>query len=205
GDDLAAGGVFGLEDAALARGAVASTGVAELAVPAEVPLHQPGDPVAEEDLGSPLRLAELPLRATRVVAPLEVLGWGEVVVGPRRVGDLAADPREAEDANPVAFVGVADQVELTAPVDQVVGVHLALLLRVSLDRVVGELDRLAPGDRGLDLRESLGDFGTVGLGRHPHLDRRLLRGRQWARTPPRDLLQRQPERFRVGELAVEKL
>jgi hypothetical protein len=127
------------------------------------------------------------------------------VLGLGCIGDLAADPREAEDPDAIPLVGVADQIELTAPVDQVVGVHLALLLGVPLDGVVGELDRLPPGDRGLDLRESLGDLRSVRLGGHPHLDRGSLRGSQRARTPPRDLLQRQAQRLRVGELAVEKV
>ena len=128
GDHLAARGVLGLEDPALAGRAVAAAGIAELAVGAEVALHQPGDPVAEEDLRRALDLAQLPLGAAGVVAAVEVLGRREVVLGLGRVGDLAADPREAEDAHRVALVRVSDQIELPAAVDQVVGVHLPLLL-----------------------------------------------------------------------------
>ena len=100
GDHLAARGVLGLEDPALAGRAVAAAGIAELPVGAEVALHQPGDPVAEEDLRRALDLAELPLGAAGVVAALELLRRREVVLGLGRVGDLAADPREAKDANP---------------------------------------------------------------------------------------------------------
>ena len=202
GDHLAAGGVLGLEDPALAGRAVTAARVAEGPVGAEVALHQPGDPLLEEDPGPPLDLAQLPLRAARVVAAVEVLRRSEIVLRLGRVGDLAPDARQAEDADRVALVGVADQVELAAPVDQVVGVHLAFLLGVAFDCVVGELDPLAPGDRCLDLREALRDLRAVGLGRHAYLDRGVLRGGQWAGSPPRDLLQRQPQWLRVCELAV---
>jgi hypothetical protein len=97
-------GERGLEDPALARRAVAPTGVPELAVGAEVALDQPGDAVLEEDLGRPLDLAELPLGLARVVAALEALGRAEVVLGLGRVGDLAPDPREAEDPDCIPFV-----------------------------------------------------------------------------------------------------
>ena len=109
GDHLAARGVLGLEDPALAGRAVAAAGVAEVAVGAEVALDQPCDPVLEEDLRRPLDLAELPLGLASVVAALEVLRRREVVLGLGGVGDLAADPREAEDPDRIALVGAADQ------------------------------------------------------------------------------------------------
>ncbi len=90
------------------------------------------------------------------------------------VADLALDPREAEDPHRVALVRVADQVELAAAEDQVEGVDLALLGLVALHRVVGELDRLAARDRGLDLGEALGEVAAAGRGGHRHLDRRPL-------------------------------
>ena len=65
----------------------------------------------------------------RVVAAVEVLGRREVVLGLGGVADLALDPREAEDADRVALVRVADQVELAAAEDEVEGVDLALLGR----------------------------------------------------------------------------
>src|SRR2546430_8785242 len=58
GNHLPAVGVLGLEDPALAGRAVAAPRVAELAVPAEVPLDQPRDPVLEEDLRRSLRSEE---------------------------------------------------------------------------------------------------------------------------------------------------
>ena len=86
--------------------------LAKLAVAAEVALDQPGDPLAQEDRGAALDLAHLPVGALAVVAAVEVLGRREVVLGLGRVGDLAADPREAEDPHLVALVRVADQIEL---------------------------------------------------------------------------------------------
>jgi len=77
------------------------------------------------------------------------------VLGLGRVGDLVADPRQPEDADVVALVRIADQVELAALVEEMVGVDLALRDVVTLDRVVLELDRLAALDRGLHLRKPL--------------------------------------------------
>ena len=174
GDQLALGCVGGLEDAALAGRAVGLLRVAELAIGAVVALDQPGDPLADEDLRRPLRLPQLPVGAAAVVAAVEVLGRREVVLGLGGVADLALDPREAEDAHRIALVRVADQVELAAAEDQVEGVDLALFGLAPLHRVVGELDRLAAADRGLDLGEALGELAAAGGGGHRHLDRRAL-------------------------------
>src|SRR4029077_19905653 len=96
--------VLGLEDPALAGRAVAAARVAELTVGAGVALDQPGDAGLEEDLRRPLDLAELPLGLARIVAALEALGRAEVVLGLGCVGDLAPDPREAEDPDCIPFV-----------------------------------------------------------------------------------------------------
>ena len=71
----------------------------------------------------PSQLPELPVGAAGVVAAVEVLGGREVVLGLRRVADLALDPREAEDADRIALVGMADQIELAVAEDEVVGVR----------------------------------------------------------------------------------
>ena len=107
------------------------------------------------------RVAELPVGARGVRARVEVLGPVEVVLGLRRVAHLAADPRDAEHAHVVALVRVPDQVELPAAEEQVVGVHLALLLGVAADRVVVEQDRLAAEDRRLDLRQPLRELAPA--------------------------------------------
>ena len=62
----------------------------------------------------------------------------EVVLGLRRVRDLAADARQAEDAQRAALVGVAEEVELPALEEQVVRVDLAGARLVALHRVVVE-------------------------------------------------------------------
>ena len=204
GDQLARGGVLGLEDHPAAPDAVLPAGFAQLPVAAEVALHQPRDPLAQEHLRRPLDLAHLPVGALRVVAAVEVLGRAEVVLGLGGVGDLAPDPREAEDPDLVALVGVADQIELPVPEDEVVGVDLAVGDVVALERVVGELDRLAARDRGLDLRQALGELASAAGRGELDVDRRLGLGGERARAAPGDLLQRQPQRLGVGELAVEQ-
>ena len=203
-DELADRGVLGLIDHAAALDAVRLRHLAKRAVLAEVALDQPGDPLADEDLGGALDLAHLPLGARRVVAAVEVLGRGEVVLGLGRVGDLALDPAEAEDAHGVALVRVADQIELAVAEDQVVGVDLAVGDLVALHRVVRELDALAARDRGLDLREALRELLAAAVGREAHVDRHVLALVERARPAPRDLLEREAQRLGVGELAVEQ-
>ena len=126
------------------------------------------------------------------------------MLGLRRVGDLAADSREPEDANRVALVRVADQIELPVAEDEVVGVHLAVGDLVALHRVVAELDRLAARDRRLDLRQPLRQLAPAPRGLQLDVDRRGVALGQGARPPPRDLLEREPQRLGVGELAVEQ-
>ena len=97
---------------------------------------------------------------------------------------------------------VADQVELAAAEDQVVRVDLALFGLAPLHRVVGELDRLAAADRGLDLGEALGESRppaeaviAISTGaRSPSTER--------VRVTPGDLLQGQAQRLGVGEAAI---
>ena len=204
GDQLPRRGVVGLEDRAAAADAVRLGRLAKPAVAAEVALDQPGDPLAHEDRRAARDLAHLPFGAGAVVAAVEVLGRLEVVLGLGRVGDLGADPREAEDAHLIAFVGVADEIELAVAEDEVVGVDLAVGYLVALQRVVGELDRLAARDRGLDLRQPLGELAAAARVRELDLDRRLGLLGERARTPPGDLLEREPQRLGVGELAIEQ-
>ena len=153
-----------------------------------------------------LRLAELPRGAAGVVARVELLARraAEVVLGLRRVRDLAAHPRQAEDAQRVAVVGAAQEVELPALEEQVVRVDLAGPRLVALHRVVVEEDRLAAEDRGLDLREALRQLLAAGRGGDAQRDRLLLGLAERARAAPRQLLQRQAQRLGVGELPVEQ-
>ena len=128
----------------------------DLAEAAEVALDLPGDALGDAQLGGPLRLAELPRGAAGVLARVEIARRAlEVVLGLRRVGDLAADARQAEDAQRAALVRVAQEVELAALEEQVVRVDLAGARLVALHRVVVEGDRLVAEDRGLDLGQAL--------------------------------------------------
>jgi hypothetical protein len=198
--ELAAIRVGRLEDdvAAVAR----RTDLAE--VP-EVALDLPGDALGDPDLRRVGGVAELPVGAVGVAAWVEALGAPpEVVLGLRGVRDLAPDAREAEDAQRVALVGVAKEVELSALVEQVVGIDLARARLVAGHRVVVEGDRLVAEDRGLDLRQALGEVVAAGRRGDAQRDRPLLGRPQWVGPAPRDLLQRQPQRLGVGELAVEQ-
>ncbi len=153
---------------------------------------------------SPQLLAELPVGAVGVGAGVEVAGTVEVVLRLRRVGDLALDPRQPEHADRLALVRVAEQVELAALEQQVVRVDLARRGLVATHRVVVEHDRLVAEDRGLDLRQPRRELVASGRRGDAERDRALLGRAQRARTAPRDLLQREPQRLRVGEFAVEK-
>ncbi len=197
GHHLARVGVVGLEDHAL-------VGIVDLAGVAEVAQREPVDPVRQPDSGAADRLAQLPVGADGVVARVELLRAVEVVLGLGRVAHLAADARHAEDPQRAALVRPADQVELPALVQQVVGVDLAALLHVAADRVVVEHDRLAAEDRRLELREALRQVAATGAGLHGQRDRALLGRVERRGLAPGELLERQAQRLRVGELAVQE-
>ena len=129
----------------------------------------------------------------------------EVVLGLGRVGDLAADPRQPEDADRLALVGVAEQVELAALEQQVVRIDAARADLVALHRVVVEHDRLVAEDRRLDLGQARGQLVPAGRRGDAERHRALLGRAQRAGAPPGDLLQRQPQRLGVGEFAVEQV
>ena len=197
-------GPIGGEEDTIARSLL--LGSADLSVAAEVALDLPRDPLAEQDLRGPPLLPQLPLRAVGVRARVEVGGAPEVVLRLRRVGHFAADAREAEDTDRLALVGAAQQIELPALEQQVVGVHAPGAHLVALHRVVVERDRLLAEDRRLDLRQARGELVAAGRGRDPECHGALLLGRsQRTGPPPGDLLQREPQRLRVGELPVQQV
>ena len=203
-DDRARVGVLGLEHRSLGGRVVDVGGRRQRAGVAVVALDQPVHAPREPDAGRALGLAELPVRPRRVPAMVEVLRPREVVLGLRRVRDLAADPRQAEDARVLALVRVADQIELPALVEQLVRVDLPLLLRVAADRVVVEDDRLAAEDRRLHLRQALRELAPAGLGRLPERHGLLRGGAERRRLAPRELLEGEPQRLRVREFPVEQ-
>jgi hypothetical protein len=126
------------------------------------------------------------------------------VLGLRGVRDLAADAREPEHAHVLALVRPADQVELPALEQQLVGVDQPLRGGAGLHRVVLELDALAAVDRGVDLREPRRQLAAARRARDAEPDRPLGRRPERARAPPGELLEREAQRLGVGELAVEQ-
>jgi hypothetical protein len=176
--------------------------VAHLAEAAVVALDLPGDALGHPDLGGVERVAELPAGAVGVPARVEALGPLEVVLGLRRVGDLAADPVEAEDPDRVALVRAADEVELAVLEEQVVRVDLARVERVALQRVVVERDRLVAEDRRLDLGQVLRELAGARARRDVQVQ--AVHRVERARPAPGDLLQGEAQRLGVRELAVEQ-
>ena len=178
---------------------------AHLAEAAEVALDLPGDALGDPDLGRLVGVAELPDGAVGVRARVEARGAAlEVVLGLRRVGDLALDARQPEDAQRAALVRVAEEVELAALEEQVVGVDLARAGRVARHRVVVERDRLVAEDRRLDLRQALREVVAAGRRRDAERDASAARARAAGSAAPGDLLQREAQRLGVGELAVQQ-
>ena len=68
---------------------------------------------------------------------------------------------------------------------------------------VAELDRPLLRDRGLELRQAAGELGGVVRRAHAHALGRLGRRLREPGAPEREVLEREPERLRVGELALE--
>jgi hypothetical protein len=99
---------------------------------------------------------------------------------------------------------VADEVELPASEEQVVRVHPPRLLRVASHRVVVEEDRLPAEDRRLDLGQALGQVAPARARRDGERDGALLGGGEGGGLAPRELLEGQPQRLGVRELAVEQ-
>ena len=184
GDDHARAGVARAQDPVSVAVAFLA-GAHHLAVATEVALDLPGDPLAQEHLGDPLLLAELPLGAIRVLARVEIGRAPEVVLGLGRVGDLAADAREPEDPDLLALMGVTEQIELAALEEQVVGVHPARAHLVAGHRVVVEGDRLVAEDRRLDLRQAHRQLMTAGRGGDRRGDRAAARARAAGWDAPR--------------------
>ena len=125
--------------------------LADLAVAAEMALHLPGDALADQDLRHVALLAQLPVGPAGIGARVEAGRTAKVVLGLRRIGDFPAHAREAKHADRFALVRVAEQVELPAAEQQVVGIDPARAQLVALHRVVVEQDRLVAEDRRLDL------------------------------------------------------
>ena len=94
-----------------------------------------------------------------------------------------------------------------AVAEQPVRVDRALALVVARDRPVVELDRALLRDRALELAEPAGHLGRVVGVVDLDLDaqRRRRRRRREAGAAEREVLQREPQRLRVRELALEQV
>ncbi len=175
------------------------------AVGAEHLLHPPRDGGGEGDLGRLVAVVQLPRRPVAVAGDVDIQRRREVVLGAALEGDAALDARQAEQPDGIALVGVAGHVPVAARVQEAVRVHLALGALVAADGVVREPDGLAPADRRLDLREVRRDVRRVVAAQE--VDRHGSGGVvvQRAGTAQREVLQRQPQRLGVGELAVQQV
>ena len=127
----------------------------------------------------------------------------EVALAAGREADVAADARDAEGADGGAVEILADDVPDALVEPQRVRVERALGDLVALRRPVRELDRALLRDRRLELGEPAGELGRV-VGR---ADAHALGGVGARLVEPgpaeREVLEREPQRLRVGELAVE--
>ncbi len=189
------------------RGEQARAVAAQLAaaVGAEHLLNPPGDDRGQDDGCLVAIVVKLPGGAVAVPRHVEVARRREIVLRARLERDAALDARQAEDPGRLAFVRVADHVPVAAQVQQRVGVHLAFGALVAPDRVVGEPDRLAPADGRLDLRQMRGHLRRVVAAEQVHRDRARSVIVERARTSQGQVLEGEPQRLRVGELALEQV
>jgi hypothetical protein len=180
--------------------------VLEPSTGAERPLDPPGRFGAHLDAGPAGRLAELPRRPATIDVDVEVRRELEVALAAGGETDVPSDPRDAEGADRVAVEIGADHVPDPPVVQEPVRVERPLGLLAARHRAVGELDRALLRDRRLELRQPPRHLRRVV--RIPHLDpqrgggRRLVRQ---CRPTEREVLEREPERLRIRELALEQV
>ena len=134
---------------------------------------------------------------------VEVGRQPEVALAPRREANVAADAGDPEGADGGAVEILADDVPDSLVEPERVGVERALADLVALRRPVVELDRPLLRDRRLELRQAAGELGRVVGRADPDalggVGARLVE----PRPAERQVLQREPQRLGVGELAVE--
>src|SRR2546421_10921704 len=76
---------------------------------------------------------------------------------------------------------------------------------IALQRVEVADESPGPEDRGLDLGEPWGDRVAAGRACDAERDCVLLGEPERVGAPPGDLLERKPQRLRIGKLAIEQL
>ena len=185
-------GVLGLEDAVRERPGLVQR-----------PVHPPGRVAVDLDLRRALHGAVLPVLADAVGVDVEVRREAEVALAAGGEADVAANAGDAEGADVVVVEIVADDVPGAAVAAQCVGIQRPLARLVAPGRPVAELDRPLLRDRRLELRQAAGHLGrVVGIA---HLDARggLRRRVVESGAAEREVLQRQPQRLRVGERPLE--
>ena len=167
-------------------------------------LDPPGGVAGDLDARLAGEVADLPRRPAAVLVDVEVGRRAEVALAPRGEADVAADARDAELLPPLVVEVLADDVPDAVVGEQRERVHRPLGERVARDRVVRELDRPLLRDRALELREPAGHLdGVVGVA-HLDADGGLRRRLAEAGPAEREVLEREPQRLRVRELAVEQ-
>ncbi len=148
-------------------------------------------------------LADLPGPGDAVRLDVEVGRQLEVALATGRKPDVAADPRDAERPHGGPVEVLADDVPDALVEPQRVGVERPLGDLVPLRRPVRELDRALLRDRRFELRQAARKLRRVVGGADTHALGRVGAGLVEAGPTERQVLERQPERLGVGELAVE--
>src|SRR5581483_1637326 len=168
-------------------------------------LHPPAGLARHLDARLADDVSDLPRRPAAELLDVELGRDAEVALAPGGETDLAADARDAERADVVPVEVVADDVPDAVVGQERVRIERALGLDVARDRPVVELDRALLRDRAFELREASGHLRRVI--RVEHLD--AIRGRGGRLGEPRaaegEVLQREPQRFGVGELSFEQV
>ena len=162
-------------------------------------LDPPGHARRHADTRRAAGLGQLPGRAIAVRAEIEIVGGREVVGRLGRVDDARADAGEAERSPRLPQVTPADEIPLAGDQLEAVGIDGALQLFVAADRVVREVDRLALGDRRLQL----GQHGCSRLRLGDHRQRCGVGVGEQLGAPLGQAEERQTQRLRVGEAVLE--
>ena len=134
---------------------------------------------------------------------VEVRRDPEVALAARREPDVAADARDLERARRAAIEVVTDDVPVALVETQRIRVHRSLAGPGAAGAPVPEADRALLRDRGLELRETTGELRRVVRDADAHALGGVRRRLGEAGAPEREVLQREAERLRVGELALE--
>ena len=176
----------------------------DLAVLVEQAIHEPRSTRGDVERGLTDGLVERPRRAIAVRSGIEVGRAAEVALLAGVEAHIAADARHAEVADGIAVVVMTDEIPVGIGEVEAVRIDRARLLLARADREVREDDRLLLRDGALELGEARGDLGRVTatgeVERHADCGRLL----EHARAAERQVLQGEPQRCRVGELALQQ-